>query len=91
MDYNNKFSVITSQTVYSGKSGSEVIIRGINLLGNGKYVKQVTMAGVPGNVIVSNNYDIFLYARRGVSGTQGIICIENDLGEIVSGGSWKYE
>lgn len=91
MDYNNKFSVITSQSVYSGKSGSEVIIRGVNLLGNGKLVKQVTLAGVPGNVIMSNNYDIFLYARRGMSGTRGIICIENDIGEIVSGGSWKYE
>ncbi len=91
MDYTKNYSIITSQNIYSGKCGSDVIIRGINLLSSGRRVKQVTLAGVPGNVIMANNYDIFLYARNGTSGLTGVICIENELGEVVIGGSWKYE
>lgn len=90
MDH-RKTSQITSQNVYSGSCREEVVIRGINLLGNGKSVKRVTLAGIPGNVIMTNNYDIFLYAGRGQSGLQGDICIENELGEIIRGGSWKYD
>jgi hypothetical protein len=86
-----KYSIITSQNTYSGKCGSDVIIRGINLLANGKRVKKVTLAGIPATVIMTNNYDIFLYARHGVSGLQGVVCIENELGEVVKGGSWRYE
>jgi hypothetical protein len=90
MDYHKMF-VITSQNTHSGKYKTDVVIRGINLLGNGKSVKKVTLAGVPGNVILANKCDIFMYAGRGESGLQGDICIENELGEVVSGGSWKYD
>jgi hypothetical protein len=90
MDYRNN-CVITRQSVYKGNYMTDVVIRGVNLLSNGKNVKKVTLAGIPGNVIMANKYDIFLYAGRGESGRQGDICIENEHGEIVRGGSWKYE
>lgn len=90
MDYPKVYS-ITSQNIYKGKYMSEVVIRGINLLGNGKGVKKVTLAGIPGNVILANKQDIFMYAGFGEPGLQGVICIENELGEVVMGGSWKYE
>jgi hypothetical protein len=90
MDYRN-ICIITKQNVKTGKHRTEVIIRGFNLLGSGKSVTTVTLAGIKGDVILANNYDIFLYAGRGVSGLQGDVCIENELGEVIRGGSWKYE
>jgi hypothetical protein len=90
MDYPKVYS-ITSQNIYKGKYMTDVVIRGINLLGNGKSVKKVTLAGIPGNVILANKKDIFMYAGLGEPGLQGDICIENELGEVVRGGSWKYE
>lgn len=83
--------VITSQNVNQGKHMTDVIIRGTNLLCNGTFAKKVTLAGIPGNVILSNKYNIFLYAGYGENGRKGDICIENELGEIVRGGTWKYE
>ena len=85
------FSKIISQNVYSGNYKEQVVIRGINLLCNGKCIKKVTLAGIPGNVIMENNYDIYLYAGRGETGLEGDICIENELGEVVRGGSWRYD
>ena len=90
MDYGT-ISKITSQNVFSGKHREAVIIRGTNLLCNGKYIKTVTLAGIPGTVIMTNKNDIFLYAGQGDSGLHGDICIENELGEVVRGGSWKYD
>jgi hypothetical protein len=90
MDYPKVYS-ITSQSIYKGKYMTDVVIRGTNLLGNGKSVKRVTLAGISGNVILANKNDIFMYAGFGEPGLQGVICIENDLGEVVTGGSWKYE
>ncbi len=86
-----KVNLITGQSIYSGKYNSDIVIRGINLLGDGKTAKKVTLAGIPGNVIIATSYDIYMYAGRGTSGLSGEVCIENELGEIVRGGSWKYE
>lgn len=90
MDSKKVYSII-SQNVYTGKYRQEVVVRGINLLGSGKSITKVTLAGVPSTVILQSKSNIFMYAGRGTSGLEGVICIENDLGEIISGGSWKYE
>jgi hypothetical protein len=90
MDFKTQ-CIITSQSVTKGKHMTDVVIRGVNLLCNGKSAKQVTLAGIPAKVIIANKCDIFLYAGYGESGRQGDICIENELGEIVRGGSWQYE
>jgi hypothetical protein len=90
MEY-HKVGMITRQNIYSGINRSEVVIRGTNLLGSGTSIKSVTLAGVLSNVILSNRYEIFLYAGLGTKGTKGDICIENNLGEIIRGGTWTYE
>ncbi len=87
----NKTSSIIGQSCLSGKYKSDLVIRGINLLGNGKTAKIVTLAGIKGNVILATRYDIYMYAGNGTSGLTGDICIENELGEIIRGGSWRYE
>jgi hypothetical protein len=89
MDY-AKVGIITSQNTQSGTTREQVVIRGNNLLGNGTCIKRVTLAGVLGRVIFFNNYEIYLYAGRCSSNLQGEICIENDIGEVICGGSWKY-
>jgi hypothetical protein len=90
MEY-HKVGIITRQNISSGLNRSEVVIRGNNLLGSGTSIKSVTLAGVQCNVILSNRYEIFLYAGLGKPGTKGDICIENNLGEVIRGGSWLYE
>jgi hypothetical protein len=87
----HKIGIITRQNITSGPNKSQVVIRGDNLLVNGTSIKSVTLAGIPGRVIFSNQDEIFLYSGIGKPGTQGDICIENNLGEVVRGGSWLCE
>lgn len=90
MEY-HKIGIITRQNISNGSNKAQVVIRGDNLLVNGTSIKSVTLAGIPGRIIFSNKDEIFLYAGNGKSGMKGDICIENNLGEIVRGGSWLYE
>jgi hypothetical protein len=87
----HKIGVITRQNISIGPNKAQVVIRGDNLIGNGTCIKSVTLAGIPGRVIFSNQDEIFLYAGTGKPGMKGDICIENNLGEIIRGGSWIYE
>jgi len=84
---------ITLVSPDAGGVGSEVMITGMNLLGDSN-VSQVMLAGVPVNEIVNaNDTEITVIASVGPDmGTSGGVIIEIDNGRLagIAGNAWTY-
>ena len=89
----NATGEITFVNPDAGGIGSEVVITGMNLLGDGN-VSQVVLAGVPVNEIVNaTDTEITVIARVGPNmGTSGGVVIETDNGRLtgIAGNAWTY-
>ena len=89
----NATGEITLVNPDAGGIGSEVVITGMNLLGDSN-VSQVMLAGVPVTEIVNaTDTEITVIARVGPNmGTSGGVVIETDNGRLtgIAGNAWTY-
>ena len=83
---------ITSVTPDNGTVGTQVEIRGTNLLGGGTAVADVFLDGVNATVDLFSSTSITVTAREGTPGTAGNVEIISETGATVTGiGLWTYE
>ena len=84
---------VTSATPPIGKAGTQVQIKGANLLCGGFEVKEVTLAGVAARLVpgMASEDSITVVAAHAEPGTVGPICITSDSGASVpSKLVWRY-
>eukprot|EP00039_Didymoeca_costata_P012577 m.181820 g.181820 ORF g.181820 m.181820 type:complete len:719 (+) comp15520_c0_seq1:2017-4173(+) len=73
-----------------GQEGTKLTITGKSLRGGGTNIIQVTLGGVPAQIISENDTEVVVIANAGAAGLSHVL-IESDTGSLVSlENGWRY-
>ncbi|MEC8483226.1 MAG: IPT/TIG domain-containing protein, partial [Pseudomonadota bacterium] len=88
--YLSQQNISTVQPV-RGQIGTNVVISGSGLLGGGRQIINVTLAGIAADVGSSNDSSVRVTASAGLGGTAGdVVLIANTGATTTSNDSWTY-